>query len=544
MPNIPTLRNILGQKRRLRKENKKYKNSVKKYLHKQIATTMPIDNIYNMGNFPLNHFEQSVLNKGLSFVITPEMVTKDEVFKAFLKFKRRILLHYYFFTRPTNKIKTLPNKFRSGSNWEPPNYKQKTLNSFFKNVSKDLLELYEQPKYNNTNLSPAEITALKNLEGRKEMIIKPADKGGKIVLWPTQLYIEEANRQLGDNDYYQEQVEDKIPALSMEIETFLTHLLTKGAIDEDYYSFLAPPSNCRTPTFYMLPKIHKEGCPGRPIISGCQSPTVALSQYLDFYLKPIVKETPSYIKDTNHFLRTVFNLQTEIRPGNILVTMDVKSLYTNIPQDLGIQYCLEAMQNFYQGALPLPIQDLEQMLRFILKHNYFEFDKKYYLQIHGTAMGSPFAPNFANIFMHNCESHLLQTAPGEKKPLVWKRFIDDIFLVWTHGKEALLKFLDHCNQCFPTMKFTAEHSLEQISFLDTTIYFNEEGTLESTLFVKQQDICTLLHNDSFHATSCKRGIIYSQALRYRRIITNNDQLEEKLETLRNNLVRRGYNLSR
>lgn len=201
------------------------------------------------------------------------------------------------------------------------------------------------------------------------------------------------------------------------------------------------------------------------------------------------------------------------------------------------------MQNFYQQALPLPIKDLEQMFMFILKHNYFEFDKKYYLKIHGTAMGSPFAPNFANIFMHNCESHLLHTAPDDKTPLVWKRLIDDIFLVWTHGEEALLKFLDYCNQCFPTIKFTAEHSLQQINFLDTTIYLNREGTLESTLFVKEQDICTLLHNDPFHPTSCKKGIIYSQALRYRRIITNNEQLEKKLETLRNNLIRRGYNLS-
>ena len=268
-----------------------------------------------------------------------------------------------------------------------------------------------------------------------------------------------------------------------------------------------------------------------------------MSQYLDFYLKPIVKETPSYIKDTNLFLQTVLNLQEQIKPGNILVTMDVKSLYTNIPQDLGIQHCLEAMQHFYQGKLPLPIQDLQQMFIFILKHNYFEFDKKHYLQIHGTAMGTPFAPNFANIFMHNCESRILTTAPEQKTPLVWKRFIDDIFLVWAHGEEALLKFLDHCNQCFPTIKFTAEHSLQQIDFLDTTIYFNKEGTLESTLFVKKQDICTLLHNNSFHPNSCKKGIIYSQALRYRRIITNNEQLEEKLVILRNNLLRRGYNLS-
>ena len=48
------------------------------------------------------------------------------------------------------------------------------------------------------------------------------------------------------------------------------------------------------------------------------------------------------------------------------------------------------MQNFYQQALPLPIKDLEQMFMFILKLNYFEFDKKYYLQIHITEMGSVF----------------------------------------------------------------------------------------------------------------------------------------------------------
>ncbi len=201
------------------------------------------------------------------------------------------------------------------------------------------------------------------------------------------------------------------------------------------------------------------------------------------------------------------------------------------------------METFYQGALPLSLHDLRQMFTFILKHNYFEFDNKYYLQVHGTAMGSPFAPNFANIFMHNCESKILTTAPEQKTPLVWKRFIDDIFLVWTHGKESLLTFLNHCNQCFPTIKFTAEHSLQETNFLDTTIYFNEGGILESTLFVKKQDICTLLHNNSFHPKSCKKGIIYSQALRYRRIITNNEQLEEKLETLRDNLIRRGYNLS-
>ena len=110
---------------------------------------------------------------------------------------------------------------------------------------------------NNTNLSPAESIALKNLEKRKEMIIKPADKGGKIVLWPTQLYIKEANRQLGDKSYYKEQTEDKTPTLSIEIETFIKHLLSKGSIDEDCYSFLAPPRNYKHQHFICYQKYIK-----------------------------------------------------------------------------------------------------------------------------------------------------------------------------------------------------------------------------------------------------------------------------------------------
>ena len=282
---------MLGQNRKLRKENKCSKNAIKKYLHKTVAEQTPIDNIYNMGNFPLDPDEMKVLNKGLSFVCAPAMVPKTEALKAFLKLKRRMLLHYHFHVRPNKnqKIKI----FKLTSNWQPPNYEQKALQTFFKNVAKDLQTLYDSPVDNNRNLSHGKVTALRKLETRQEMAIKPADKGGKIVLWPTDKYMEEAEKQLQDKKHYEEQVEDKTPSLAMEIETFVTYLLSRGLIDEDCYSFLAPLTTTNTPTFYMLPKIHKEGCPGRPIISGCQSPTVALSQYLDFYLKPIVKVTPS-----------------------------------------------------------------------------------------------------------------------------------------------------------------------------------------------------------------------------------------------------------
>jgi hypothetical protein len=83
--------------------------------------------------------------------------------------------------------------------------------------------------------------------------------------------MEEAEKQLQDKPYYRKKWKTT-PSLTMNIETFLTHILSKGLIDEDSYSFMGPLSTTKTQTIYMLPKIHNEGCPGRPIISGCQSP--------------------------------------------------------------------------------------------------------------------------------------------------------------------------------------------------------------------------------------------------------------------------------
>ena len=179
--------------------------------------------------------------------------------------------------------------------------------------------------------------------------------------------------------------------------------------------------------------------------------------------------------------------------NTILATLDVKSLYTNIPHQEGIQYCLEAIENHYKPKTPLPLKHIHQMLKFILENNYFTFDDKFYLQIHGTAMGTPFAPNYANIFMTKIENQILHNAGHYKTPLLWKRFIDDIFIIWPHSEVELLQFLNHINTMHPTIQFEMEHSKNQVHFLDTTIFINKEQKLESTLYVKPTDICSLLH---------------------------------------------------
>ena len=57
----------------------------------------------------------------------------------------------------------------------------------------------------------------------------------------------------------------------------------------------------------------------------------------------------------------------------------------------------------------------------------------------------------------------------EEKPMIWWRYIDDIFFIWEHGEESLEKFLNKLNGFHPTIKFTAECSKETINFLDVNI---------------------------------------------------------------------------
>ena len=107
------------------------------------------------------------------------------------------------------------------------------------------------------------------------------------------------------------------------------------------------------------------------------------------------------------------------------------------------------------------------MAKFVLKNNYFEFNGKVKQQISGTAIGTKFAPPYACIFMDEVETSFIETQ--EMKPLVWFRYIDDVFFIWTHEQEKLDSFLEELNRCKPHLKFTYESSKTTIPFLDLKV---------------------------------------------------------------------------
>ena len=112
-----------------------------------------------------------------------------------------------------------------------------------------------------------------------------------------------------------------------------------------------------------------------------------------------------------------------------------------------------------------------------------------------------------------------------KLPRVWWRYIhvDDIFAIWTHGEPSLRVFIENLNRHHPTIKFTASWSAEEVTFLDTRVYMRD-GLVGTDLHVKPTDTHQYLRMDSCHPHHCKTSIPYSQALRLRRICSEEEHL--------------------
>ena len=144
---------------------------------------------------------------------------------------------------------------------------------------------------------------------------------------------------------------------------------------------------------------------------------------------------------------------------------------------MGCQYC----EGHYQSKQSIPVTHLGELMGLILKENSFKFHDKHFLQTYGIAMGSKMAAAFAVICMAHVEKQLRAASP--QKPSLWKRFIDDIFSVWTLSENEISNFIDFTNSFQATIKFTHQVSSEKkIAFLDTKVFkrprFAESKTLD------------------------------------------------------------------
>ena len=132
---------------------------------------------------------------------------------------------------------------------------------------------------------------------------------------------------------------------------------------------------------------------------------------------------------------------TQIPDDHKLVSFDVKSLFTSIPLQLALDCTENAIKNS-TVELPLPKDDIMDLLNPCLTSTYFQYNDKHYKQLHGTAMGSPVSVVVEEIVMQNIEEQALATYT-RTVPL-WLRYVDDTFTA-VH-KDGIHDFHEHLNR--------------------------------------------------------------------------------------------------
>ncbi|CAF1690341.1 unnamed protein product, partial [Adineta ricciae] len=111
----------------------------------------------------------------------------------------------------------------------------------------------------------------------------------------------------------------------------------------------------------------------------------------------------------------------------------------------------------------ISIDTIIELARMVLQKNVFVHDNKFYRQIVGGAMGSPFTLTLANIFMWYWEKRsILSNLPSRE---LYGRYIDDVFFTWNGSKQNLTKILDAANKLHPNIKLEY-HISKSLPFLD------------------------------------------------------------------------------
>ena len=502
-----------------------------------------------MSSKELSAHEKEVLELGIKFCPYPSSVNYFQCTKDMRAFNRRMRLKEFFADSEDRENQNPPwMKNPKVSNFTPPKNRETNLDSYLDLVNSDTLKLL---KTNNDedwhNLTESQRQALEKLRKNKDLTIKSADKGGALTVMDTSGYNEAIVDMLGDKRFYKEVEEDLNPVFERDVDKIVSTMQCLGYVSIQEAEYLAP-RNSRTPDFYGLPKVHKKFKdipPFRPIVSGCDSCCEKISNLVDFHLQPLTRLNESYVKDTTDFVRKIKDVGCD--ESAILVSADVSALYTVIDHEEGVEACCERLDDRSEDEKrKMPTEYIKELLYTILKSNCFKFLDKYYHQITGTAMGTPMAPGYANTFMAKIERELLRQYELETglKPVIWLRFLDDVFFLWTHGDAELKKFMDFMN-CFgekngmrTDLKFTFE-SGKSVPFLDTMVSING-NSLKTTLYSKETDAHLYLRKSSCHPPSCTKGIVKGELLRVRRICTLDEDFKKSAQKIMGYFSERGF----
>ena len=414
------------------------------------------------------------------------------------------------------------------------------------------------------NITRQERHAFHDILNNFEIVVREADKGSAVVLMNTPFYIEAVNKVLSDVTKYNK--------LDITVDKALNRLVRqRNSIVRKFKSTLHKKEvdyitnfECELAHIYLTPKVHKsptiikqieihkntvvqlsepDDLPFRPIHPGGKCPLNRLAAMVNILIQPFTKKVTSYIRDTWHFLDT---LPKKVKLGTEIISLDIKNLYTNIDNKLGLkalEYYLDKYPELIHERLGKEfILSTAEMLQ---NNIIFEFQNGIYIQFNGVPMGRSYGPVWATLSIGFLEETKLypsirRTFPKAADSLInsYGRFQDDTFILNELGIDSnqLLKIFNELHQ---DLVFTMEHSNEQLSFLDVLIYISN-NKLETTIYTKPTDSFNYLNFNSNHPAHVKRNIPYCLARRIKGIVSEPQKRLENYTLLKEKLLKKFY----
>ena len=323
------------------------------------------------------------------------------------------------------------------------------------------------------------------------------------------------------------------------IKSCLDELLEGGYITKDDYKFMKPVGS-KPGVMYGLCKVHKDkqgsSPPFRPILSAIGTSTYKLAKFLVPVLKDYTINEHS-INDSFSFASDVLKQDASLH----MATFDVKSLFTNVPLDETIDICINKLYTGKKKVKGLLKRHFKELLNLSTKSSCFLFNDNYYRQIDGVAMGSPLGPTLANVFLSHYESMWLENCPKQFRPVYYKRYVDDVFLLFNDQKDVL-KFQCYLNSRHRSIEFSKEEERDGIiSFLDVNIT-KAEGKFVTSIYRKETFSGVYSNYSSFIPREYKSGLLNTLLYRAYAISSSYVIFHAEIQKLKGILVKNAFPL--
>ena len=182
----------------------------------------------------------------------------------------------------------------------------------------------------------------------------------------------------------------------------------------------------------------------------------------------------------------------------------------------------------FQG---LDRSEFQKLLTLSVKNCHFMFNGRLFHQIDGVAMGSPLGPLFANIFMSFHEKTWLSNCPSLFKPLLYRRYVDDCFLLF-RSLDHIPLFLNYLNSQHPNISFTSEIEHEgKLPFLDIDVS-RSNGKFTTSVYRKPTFTGLFTNFHSFISLNYKRSLVSCLLHRVFNLSSSYENFHVQLETIR------------